>query len=229
MSTCLVVAFCNTFRDGQEKHYDDYFRVQRETLAKVKHNLDRIVFVIAEDGREDIEIIEDRGITIVKKPNRFFSFGSWGAVYNIFKDQYEYYIFSEDDYVFTLDNFDTLMKQKYIGGYLCVWKGNPSYDQWGFGEAIATIGMTKGKNMVNFEMSDEEIETFLAGKSLNPSNAIMLRKTSAMKQFFKNFKNVNSMNNYNMHYYDFNTDRSVEMNDRPEFLLVSYQHYIANS
>jgi hypothetical protein len=110
--TCLVVAFY-----GGDGLYDPmshlrYVSAQIHNLNKYYHETD-VVFVVAEDGRQTVEVKEKNSITHIYRPNRGISFGSWMEAYRTFRDKYDYYIFCEEDYVFIKDGFDDILRVEY--------------------------------------------------------------------------------------------------------------------
>lgn len=112
VKTCMVVAFYYGERTNNETIHN-LMETQKRFLRRYQHNLSRIVFAIAEDNRTNIEIKEDNGITMFYKPNNGLSFGSWNSVVNYYKEEYDYYIFSEDDYLFCKDHFDRILINEY--------------------------------------------------------------------------------------------------------------------
>jgi len=117
MSTvCLIVAFYIANRDScnisQARTYMD---IQLRMLQKVKHSLNKVIFVVSSDSIKDnsLDIKEDKDITYIYRRNKGLSFGSWCDTITHLKDSYDYYILCEDDYVFTTDNFDKILIDEY--------------------------------------------------------------------------------------------------------------------
>lgn len=235
MSVCLVVAFCESKRQGdQHLLYKQYMESQKKALLspkKTKHNLAKIVFVIADDECKKINIIELDTFTLIKKPNKYLSFGSWEVAYNQYKNDYDYFIFSEDDYIFTLDNFDSIMVEqykKYNKGLLVTWKSMPEEDVWESKEGISTIGIvsTKELNRIEFNLSKKCKEIY----KNDDDTKMSINKHKAMKTFFSNFENIYAIQDYNMKYWDWRNAKVITMNNKcssknPKDLLVCYQHY----
>jgi len=111
---CLIVAFYFGERTKNETIHN-LIPTHERFLNKYKHNLSNIVFVIAEDHRNEIKIEKDikTGITFFYKPNNGLSFGSWHTVVNYYKKEYDYYIFCEDDYLFCMDHFDKILVHEF--------------------------------------------------------------------------------------------------------------------
>ena len=115
---CLIVAFYNgtsrNIEHGEgEGSFSTYLEKHKTCLKKYKHSLDTIIFAIAEDGRRKIEIVKHGGITYLFRPNKGMSFGSWVDTVNIYRGEFDYYIFGEDDYLFVKDNFDEILVNTY--------------------------------------------------------------------------------------------------------------------
>ena len=110
---CLIIAFYFGNRDSNSLSNDELLKTQLFFFNKTKHNLSKIVFAISEDDRTEIEIKEKDGITYFYKGNNGLSFGSWFTVVSHYQDGFDYYIFSEDDYVMVMDNFDDIFIKEY--------------------------------------------------------------------------------------------------------------------
>ncbi|NIQ13965.1 MAG: hypothetical protein GTO02_06040, partial [Candidatus Dadabacteria bacterium] len=48
-------------------------------------------------------------IEIIERKNIGLSYGSFSSAFNLYGDQFEYYIFLEDDYIFVEDQFDEIL------------------------------------------------------------------------------------------------------------------------
>ena len=145
---CLIVSFYDGPRRGDQSYHKEYLKANKETLKLLKHNLSRIVFVLASDDITKPRIVEEvngelDGITYLYRPNKNFSFGSWVHAMNEF--DHDYYILSEDDYVFVEHNFDTILIEEYEESkaeYLVVWKQTKSVvDPKSKKELMSTIGI----------------------------------------------------------------------------------------
>jgi len=126
-SVCLIVCFYEGSRDGnQEENIRNYISMHILSLHKLKHNLNQIVFVISKDNIKTpiIDTVKkgDLNITYYYRKNQNLSFGGWVDAIQTFN--YDYYILCEDDYIFTKDNFDTILLDNYIKNdceYLVNW------------------------------------------------------------------------------------------------------------
>jgi len=109
-----------------------YLRKQIEHLTKYKHNLSQITFIVANSEEQEgytrfLEDLPDKiqgaSVKLHRRENRGWSYGSYSDVYGIYRNQFEYYIFLEDDYVVCTDDFDQemiyMMSEYKKCGYLC--------------------------------------------------------------------------------------------------------------
>ena len=119
----------NTFKDDKLC----YVKSQIKTLEKYKHSLSKIVFsfnVETEHYRylsEAIQLIpkkiQNTDVEINIRENFGMSYGAFSDVFGKYQDEYDYYIFNEDDYVIVDNNFDDYLMKKFESlpncGYLC--------------------------------------------------------------------------------------------------------------
>lgn len=106
---------------------------QIEYLDKFEHNITTIVFSF-NLNYDDIDIIgnylneipkkiRNSNVEIILRKNNGLSYGAWAeyTIRNI--DNYDYFIYNEDDYFFVQNNFDTYLIQTFNEyencGYLC--------------------------------------------------------------------------------------------------------------
>jgi hypothetical protein len=133
----IVVACWGGYRREHNPEYDSdrglYVKLQVAHLQKYVHRLAQITFAVNVDPqtRDDFAAaiasipskIQKSKVVVVEKPNYGMSYGLFSYVYGMYKDQFDYYIFIEDDRVFVLDNFDDLLINEYKVlpncGYLC--------------------------------------------------------------------------------------------------------------
>lgn len=181
----LIVAFYNGLRDSnQEQFYKEYINLHKLSFKNLKHNLKQIFFVISEDNRDSISYETIDNIIYIYRPNKNLSFGAWVDVMLLF-NIYDYYILCEDDYIFTKDNFDTILYNSYINNncnYLVTWR-DKNYNDLNFqGELISTIGI----------LSKNEISLFNDFNSLNTKN-----KGEIMLNFLKKFNKISQLDENN--------------------------------
>lgn len=104
-----------------------------ELLSSLNHNIKKIIFNInLEDGdyenaNKALKIIpkkiKNSDVEVRLRKNIGMSYGAWSDCFLENKDQYNYFIFNEDDYFFVIDDFDKILvnkfKSKENAGYLC--------------------------------------------------------------------------------------------------------------
>jgi hypothetical protein len=113
--TCLVVAFYEGNREMcTSTQAQKYIYFQKQMLNKLEHNLSKVVFVISCDSTSEMNVQDENElITFIHRKNHGFSFGAWIEAIKYYKHLFDHYIFSEDDYIFTKHNFDTIMLHEY--------------------------------------------------------------------------------------------------------------------
>tara|TARA_R110002153_G_scaffold99875_1_gene235654 strand:- start:54 stop:995 length:942 start_codon:yes stop_codon:yes gene_type:complete len=102
-------------------------------LSKIEHNLNKIFFVFNLDLEHLAYIntindivpkkIQGTPVEIIFRENKGFSYGAWNDVFEQNRNNFDYFIFNEDDYVFVKDNFDKYLINKFNSypdaGYIC--------------------------------------------------------------------------------------------------------------
>jgi len=144
MSRILIIASYNGPRRWSLPN-SRLLELQHEYLSKVKHNLDKIVVVQnrAEIPQSKLHLFAD----VLHRENSCGSYGAWVHGYQIYPD-YEWYFFLEDDYIFTLDNFDQRMIDMWDDetSYLCsLILQNP------IRHAAISNGLTRGDVLKNID------------------------------------------------------------------------------
>ena len=113
-----------------------YLKTHLEFLNTVKHNLDQIVIVLNTDAQELSTYTEfvktipttigNTPVTLIRRPNKGVSYGAFTHAFNIFVDDFDYFIIVEDDWIPVEDHFDTtlvaMMQENPNTAYLCLWK-----------------------------------------------------------------------------------------------------------
>ncbi len=226
MSCCLIVCFYNgNRRNNQESYFTDYLNLQKQNLKKLKHSLDKIIFVISEDTRNEIKIEENQqeNITYLYRPNINYSFGGW--VDTMLQFTYDYYILLEDDYYFIQDHFDQILIKSYNeknSDYLVTWRNKKDHTRFN-GELISTIGII---SLNNFNKYRSHFNFF------NRTN-IGIR---GINTFLKTFNSISSLDyHFNlfpyyhdeiiMYGYD---DTKTNQQNTNRILLCCYQYYLLN-
>jgi RimJ/RimL family protein N-acetyltransferase len=126
-------------------------------LSTLKHNLSQVTIVKPIFPGHDDEyynisnLIDEVGCDVVildRHSNLGESYGQLFYAYETYKDEFDYYIFCEDDYLPHIDNFDELLLDRQNpDGYLCSFCGvNDEYPDGGCSISnglISTIQMEK--------------------------------------------------------------------------------------
>jgi len=104
-----------------------------ELLNKLKHNMDKVIFNFNVDPSDYSTVnnalkitpkkINKTNIEVKLRQNFGMSYGAWSDNFIDNKDEYDYFIFNEDDYFFIIDYFDQILVNKFESkensGYLC--------------------------------------------------------------------------------------------------------------
>lgn len=110
-----------------------YLRTHLRSLRDRRHQLDQITIMVPTNLKEPPEFreflraipsqIQGAKVVVVDRPNVGMSYGSLSDCFARYRTEFDYYFFMEDDYVFTLDNFDKIhvdeMEADPKCGYLC--------------------------------------------------------------------------------------------------------------
>ena len=105
-----------------EVYYENVLKKHIEKLSKTKHNLTQITVMRPQNDIRnsyyDFETLPN--MVIEECPNEYFSYGQWVRAANKYVDDFDYFIFIEDDYVPDCDNFDHKLIELYVEDtYLC--------------------------------------------------------------------------------------------------------------
>ena len=134
----LVIACWGGKRRLPDSFYDEYrtcfIESQIKYLSEVKHNLSQITFIdnlCGDQGTRDyqfaIENIPDEigktPVRVHQRPNQGFSYGAFEFAVKMYWDEFDYYIFLEDDQIIIEDDFDQFLIEEFnkhrLCGYLC--------------------------------------------------------------------------------------------------------------
>lgn len=130
-----------------------YVKGQIETLQKYTHSLTKIIFsfnvepehyTLLSDAINIIpKTIQGAEIEINVRENYGMSYAAFSEMFVKHLDEFDYYIFNEDDYFYVQDNFDQYLLNKYNSlpncGYLC----GLIREEHGYGR-IKSGGMSSG-------------------------------------------------------------------------------------
>jgi len=125
--TNLIIACWLGSRNKRDPDYEKnshfYLDYQLSQLQKLNHNLAQITFVIP--GNYNYLFPKELGntpVVVLQRDNWGYSYASWWAAYLKYRDQFDHYIFLEDDYLFIRDEFDSYLVSKFKAkkcSYLC--------------------------------------------------------------------------------------------------------------
>ena len=100
-----------------------YLKQQIKALQTYNHSLNKIIFTFnitpeqyhyfSEIFRITPKYINGVEVEIIFRKNQGISFGAFSDAFSKHKTQYDYYIFTEDDHIFCVDNFDTYLVDKH--------------------------------------------------------------------------------------------------------------------
>lgn len=123
---------------GQDPNLGKRYIVRHiEQLNRLKHNLAQVTICNPHNPHneqydkyvnalKELEL-ENKGckIEILDRPNSMVAYGSWSDAYAKYRQEFDYYILMEDDYLPVKDNFDTILvdllnekKAGYLGAFL---------------------------------------------------------------------------------------------------------------
>lgn len=143
--TCYIISFylgerrktIDIFDSGKDKLW--FLKNQILLLEKYSHSLSKIIFnfnIRSEDYKYIEEIfkitpkfIQNAEVVVRFRENVGISYGAYSDSYDKIKHDYDYFIFNEDDYFFTQNNWDEYLINKYNSyndcGYLCMQVREP--------------------------------------------------------------------------------------------------------
>lgn len=85
-------------------------------LKEYKHNLDQITIVVPYNPTPSSQFenflvtlpqkLQNANIVVVRRANYGLSYGSYAHAFALYKRQFDYFIFNEDDYLYVKDDFD---------------------------------------------------------------------------------------------------------------------------
>jgi len=158
--TCYIVNMYFGSRRRTIEEYDQdrlcFLKKQIETLNEYSFNLNRIVFSInfSEDHLKYVnealkfipKKIQSADVEVYLRENKGFSYGAFSDNFERLRENFDYFIFNEDDYFLVENNWDEYLIRKYNelphSGYLCaiqrdgdVWNDNKIHAGHCFGIA----------------------------------------------------------------------------------------------
>ena len=135
--SCYIAVFWlgDRRKEVNENKKDKLFYLKNHLsyLSNYSHNLNDIflVFNLEKEHEKYLpeidKIVPDQiqgsKVTIITRKNEGLSYGAWSDTFKIYKNDYDYYIFNEDDYFFVQNNWDQYLIDKFNSynncGYIC--------------------------------------------------------------------------------------------------------------
>ena len=126
--TCYVINFYFGDRRKTIETYDKkdrlyFYRKQIETLEKYSHNLSKIIFTcnvenqdyhhVRELFRITPKYIQGAKVELNFRENYGLSYAAWSDAFDRNEDEFDYFIFNEDDYFFIQNNWDKYLINKF--------------------------------------------------------------------------------------------------------------------
>jgi hypothetical protein len=174
--TCLIINFWLGDRRKFPTQYDTdkliFLKKQIEFLTNVENSLDTVYFSFNVEKEQYILLseainlipkkINDSKTKINIRNNFDFSYGAWNEITKKEKDNFDYFIFLEDDYVFSEPKWDSYLLNKFKSksnmGYLGMAvrelhvypeiKTEMGYDKYeSIRESFHSVGMTSSENI----------------------------------------------------------------------------------
>jgi hypothetical protein len=129
----VIATWSGPRRLGNDKFHDDssyYLRRHLETLSELEHHLGQITIAVPENLEEPTEFtnylktipatIGSTPIKILRREKNIGqSYGSYSDAFSAYGASFDFYIFMEDDYVFSKPNFDQIMIQMFESAEDC--------------------------------------------------------------------------------------------------------------
>jgi hypothetical protein len=174
---------------GDRRIEDSYYRADRahfinwhiKKISELRTSVIESVIFVLNDKNFGVNIPETIGgipTHILRRENIGMSYGAWDFAYQTFRDSYDAYFFIEDDYVPTLDNFDSIFLNKvddnvgfvcslYDRGHAAISNGlmstaalnavgrvpHPNSSNYGAAEQAGQVAMSKSVEAAGFKVA----------------------------------------------------------------------------
>ena len=126
MKVNYIIATWSGIRHDLEEnqpYYKDILKNHIRSLIALENNISQITIMKPRNPAGDggyYNIEPNDKIKIVDCENKYQSYGQWLQAVKMFLEEFDYFIFIEDDYVPCIDNFDSILIGMYQeGSYLC--------------------------------------------------------------------------------------------------------------
>lgn len=118
--TNYVIACWDGNRRSSGKAFFDnrsfFIASQIFALKEYKHNLDQVTLVVPYNATPSSQFenflvtlpqkVQNANVVVVRRANYGLSYGSYAHAFALYKRQFDYFIFNEDDYLYVKDGFD---------------------------------------------------------------------------------------------------------------------------
>lgn len=147
-------------------------------IEKITNNLSQITIVWPENRdlfsyrkfMENLDGSQINGVPVkvLKANNEFQSYGQYVHAFKVFGSSFDYYIFTEDDYVPVLNDFDQILVDQFDQmydqkrcGYLCGFSCpcNATNSPW----AAVSWGITRSDVLLDIDFNTEQLKLKLDG------------------------------------------------------------------
>lgn len=116
----VIAAYLGDRRNSDTRYDVDrsfFLRKHIESLFRLKHSLSQITIVCSGGDPTGFcaslpSAINKTKIEVVTRPNTGMSYGAWSDTFEQYRSKFSHYILTEDDYLFTHDNFDSLLLER---------------------------------------------------------------------------------------------------------------------
>jgi len=167
--SCYIINFYLGSRRKTISNYDEdrlcFLKKQIETLYQYTHSLDKIVFnfnirdkdykYVSDVFKLIPKFIQGVSVDVNFRDNQGMSYAAWVENFNKYKNEYDYFIFNEDDYFFVEDNWDQYLINKYNSypdcGYLCPIMREPHHWNEYRKHAGHSVGIASTKNILKLK------------------------------------------------------------------------------
>ena len=237
--TCLIINFWLGDRRKFPIQYDVdkliFLKKQIEFLTDIENSLDTIYFSFNVETEqytllsEAINLIpkkiNDTKTKINIRNNFDFSYGAWNEIVKKEKDNFDYFIFLEDDYVFSEPKWDSYLLNKFKSksnmGYLGMAvrelhvypeiKTEMGYDMYeSIRESFHSVGMTSSENIKKILNKNGSLIEEKNTKEYGHEDRIELTQTRWSAQYYEyGLENFDVRNEYAVEFQL--TDRSEDI------------------
>lgn len=159
-----------------------YLKEHIKSLENLRHNLSQVTVAIADNPKEPKQFadfvetipktIRKTPVEVIRRRNYGLSYGAISDVFDLYENQFDYYFFVEDDYMFTLNDFDSVMMKKMSRhktlGYLCGYVGK--YSELKYRHASMSIGCISGEAMSRLKASNGVVWPYPNKVITNPND-----------------------------------------------------------